>query len=70
VGNLNLILTFKLAGDAVPHVKGAARISLNSAGGLTVFDARDGAASTLDLKTLQSFSLISVADARPQRIAC
>ena len=55
--NLNLILKFKVAGDANLHVKGAARIKVDGRGGLMLYDAQGGPAEMISLHSLQSFCI-------------
>jgi hypothetical protein len=64
--NLNLVLTFKLAGDAGVHVRGAARIKVDGRGGLMLYDTQGDGAETIDLRTLQSFCIHQVTGARAE----
>lgn len=57
---LNLVLKFKLAGDARLHVKGAARIRVDGRGGLTFCDAQTGTMERIQLSDLQSFCVQQV----------
>jgi hypothetical protein len=62
--NLNLILKFKLAGDAHLHVKSAARIGVDSHGGLMLYGTQSGPVETIDLRTLRSLSIQQVSPSR------
>ena len=54
---LNLLLKYKLAGDSRIHVKGATRIKVDGRGGLMLYDVNTGAAETINLSQLRSFSI-------------
>jgi hypothetical protein len=58
--NLNLVLKFRVAGESVLRVKGAARIKVDGRGGLMVYDAQSGDAETIDLQSLRAFSIQSL----------
>ena len=58
--NLNLVLSFKLAGESDCRVRGAARIKVDGHGALTVYDAGSGLAERIDLAELQSLSIRSL----------
>ena len=62
MGNLNLVLKFRLSGDSELHVKGVERIKVDGRGGLTFHDAETGAPETIKLQELRSFCLQSVID--------
>ena len=55
--DLNLVLKFRVSGEQALRVKGAARIKVDGRGGLMVYDAQNGAAETIDLQSLQAFSI-------------
>jgi hypothetical protein len=58
--SLNLILKFKLAGDAQVHVKGATRIRVDGLGNLLLCDAHSGAMERIELKKLETFQIHSI----------
>jgi len=58
--DVNLFLSFKLAGQSKSSVRGAARIKIDGRGGLTVYSAESGLAERIDLAELQSFSIYSL----------
>ena len=55
--DLNLVLTFRLAGYGDRQVRGAARISVDGRGNLTVYEAGSGVAESLDLTQLRALSI-------------
>lgn len=57
--NLNLVLSFKLAGESDPRFCGATRIKVDGYGGLTLYDAGSGLTQRIDLANLQSLSIQS-----------
>ena len=57
---VNLVLSFKLAGDRDCRVCGAARITVDGRGGLTLHHARNGRTERIDLAELQSLSIRSL----------
>ncbi len=58
--SLNLILKFKLAGDAKLHVKGATRIKVDGLGNLLLCDAQSGTMEKIELKKLETFQIHSI----------
>lgn len=58
--NVNLFVTFKLAGETQSHLSGAARIEVDGRGCLTVYDAGSGLGHTVRLADLQSLSIQSM----------
>jgi hypothetical protein len=57
--NLNLILSFQLAGDTNRRTRGAARITIGH-GSLTVYETGDGVPERIDLADVESLSIQSV----------
>lgn len=55
--NLNLVVMFRLSTDGQMRVKGASRIKLDGRGSLMLYDSENGAAETIDLRNVQSFSI-------------
>jgi hypothetical protein len=55
--NLNLLLTFKMAGSRNVRFTGAARIKIDGCGGLVVYGARSEASERLTLDQLQLLSI-------------
>ena len=55
--NLNLLLTFTADGEAKPHVKRAARVSLDGSGGLLVYDAATGVAERISLSEMRTLRI-------------
>ena len=62
--NVNLVVSFKLAGDSLFRTHGATRIKLDGRGGLTVYDASTGLTEEFELAGLQSLAIHPVACAR------
>ena len=62
--NVNLVLKFKLTGDADCRIRAAARIKVDDQGGLTMYDAGGRQSETIDLATLQSILIRHVTPAR------
>ena len=58
--NVNLVLSFKLAGENDCRVRGASRIKIDGRGGLTVYGA-ERLPERIELAELQSFSIHSLA---------
>jgi hypothetical protein len=54
--NLNLVLTFRLAGQKGVHVKGATRIKVDGSG-LQIYGAEDAAAEQIEIDNLSFFSI-------------
>ena len=59
--NLNLVLTFKLAGDSRYHVKGAVGLKLDGQGGLSFRDAETGVLERIPLQELKTFRIQPIA---------
>jgi hypothetical protein len=55
--NLNLLLRFKTVKDAEVQVKGAARITIDGAGGVIVHDPQNGASERISVAHLHSLSI-------------
>lgn len=55
--NMNLVVTFRLSTDGQMRVKGASRIKLDGRGSLMLYDPENGAAETIDLRSVQSLSI-------------
>jgi len=62
--NPNLVLKFKLTGDADYRIRAAARIKVDDQGGLTMYDAAGSQSEKIDLTTLQSMLIHHVTPAR------
>ena len=69
MGNQNLILKFKLAGDDRFHVKGAARIKVDGRGAMLLYNKQNRAVETIDLRALRSFCIQQVNPACAQLTA-
>ena len=54
--DINLLVSFTVAGDSRVHVKGAARLKVDR-GGLTLYDAQTGESEQVILGCLQSLSI-------------
>jgi hypothetical protein len=65
MNDLNLILTFKLAGDASLRARAAARIRVDGMGGILVYDAETGHAERLPLDRIDSLSIDSTSKRLP-----
>jgi hypothetical protein len=63
--NLNLLLKYKLNGDAEPQVRGAARISVDGLGGLLVYDAVTGKPERISLSELTSLRIDRASPSAP-----
>jgi len=59
MNNVNLLLTFKWAGDAVLQARTATRIRVDGLGGLVVYDAATGEAERLPLESMNSLCIDS-----------
>jgi len=55
--NLNLLLKFKMTGDAELHVRGAARICVDGLGGLLVYDSATGKPERISLSELSAICI-------------
>lgn len=58
--NVNLVLSFRLPGDATCRIRGAARIKIDGRGGITVYGAESVMPERIDLTQLQSLSIHSL----------
>jgi hypothetical protein len=56
----NLILKYQIKGQEDVHVCGAARIKIDGLGGVMIFDTQRGINTRLELRHLQSFSLLPI----------
>ena len=56
--NINLVLTFELADQTAPQIRGASRIKVG-AQGLMVYD-QDGVGERIDVGQLRSFNIQSI----------
>ena len=64
IENVNLVLKFKLTGDADSRIRAAARIKVDDQGGLTMYDAGGRQSERIDLAAVQSMSIRHVTQAR------
>lgn len=55
--NVNLVVSFKLAGERDYRFRGASRITVDSHGGLTVYAAENGPAEKFQIADVQSFAI-------------
>jgi hypothetical protein len=55
--NINLVVSFKLAGERGFHFCGATRIKVDGHGGLTVYSAENGPAEKFQIADVQSFAI-------------
>lgn len=60
VRELNLVLKYKFGGQSDILVKGAARISVDGAGSLTLTDPQTGFLETIPLKAIEVLSIQSL----------
>lgn len=57
---LNLVLTYRLAGDDHIQIRGASRIKVDGRGGLMYYDVQSGTTERIEVGQLQSFRLVPV----------
>jgi len=67
MGNLNLVVKFKLVGDGQFRVKGIARMKVDGCGGLMLYGLEDEGAERIELRNLESLGIHSMT--RPQVVA-
>ena len=58
--DLNLVLKYRLLGDDDVQIRGVARIKIDGRGGLTFLDVQSGSVTQIELRHLQSFSVIPI----------
>lgn len=61
MGHVNLLVTFKLSGDAQFQVKSAASVKVDGRGGLILYAPDGGVEDTIEVGKLQSFQIHSLA---------
>jgi hypothetical protein len=58
----NLVLRYKIDGDNRVHTRGAVRIRVDGCGALVVYTAEGGKAESVNLNSLQSLTIHSIAE--------
>jgi hypothetical protein len=61
MGHVNLLVTFRVSGDAQFQVKGAASVKVDGRGGLILYGPDGDVEETIEVGRLQSFQIHSLA---------